>query len=89
MTVMGSNSIGQFNNPHRPIGDRMIIGIAWEFVRELEKRRFAIIPDMDAEYRMHWQYGVKVNPIAAAQCMDDHLIAANVELHYHQKIAAV
>lgn len=90
MTVMGSNSIDQFNNPHRPVGDRMIIGgIAWEFVRELEKRGFAVIPDMDAEYCVHWQYGVKVNPIAAAQCMDDFLIAANVDIHYHQKIAAV
>ncbi len=26
MTVMGSNSIDQFNNPHRPVSDRMIIG---------------------------------------------------------------
>ena len=90
MTVMGSCSIDQFNNPHRPVGDRMVIGgIAWEFVRELERRGFAVIPDMDAEYRVHWQYGVKVNPIAAAQCMDDYLIAAQVDIHYHQKIAAV
>jgi hypothetical protein len=90
MTVMGSCSIDQFNNPHRPVGDRMVIGgIAWEFVRELERRGFAVIPDMDAEYRVHWQYGVKVNPIAAAQCMDDFLIAANVDIHYHQKIVAV
>ena len=90
MTVMGSNSIDQFNNPHRPVGGRMIIGgIGWEFVRELEKRGFAVIPDMDAEYRVHWQYGVKVNPIAAAQCMDDFLIAAHVDIHYHQKIVAV
>ena len=30
LTVLGSNSIDQFNNPHRPAGDRMIIsGIGW------------------------------------------------------------
>ena len=48
LTVLGSNSIDQFNNPHRPQGKRMVIsGIGWEFVKELEKRGFAQIPDMD------------------------------------------
>ncbi len=90
LTVLGSNSIDQFNNPHRPKGKRMVIsGIGWEFVKELEKRGFAEIPDMDAEYRVHWQYGVKVNPIAAAQCMDDFLIDANVSLYYRQGVVSV
>ena len=90
MTVMGSNSIDQFNNPHRPKGDRMVIaGIGWEFVEELARRGFADIPDMDAPYQVHWQYGVKVNPIAAAQCMDDFLLAANVRLFYRQGVVAV
>ncbi len=90
LTVLGSNSVDQFNNPHRPAGDRMVIaGIGWEYVRELEKRGFAEIPDMDAPYRVHWQYGVRVNPIAAAQCMDDFLLEANVRLYYRQGIVAV
>ncbi len=90
LTVLGSNSIDQFNNPHRPVGDRIIIsGIAMEYVLELERRGFAAIPDMDAPYRVHWQYGVKVNPIAAAQCMDDFLLQANVKLFYRQGIVAV
>ncbi len=90
LTVLGSNSIDQFNNPHRPVGDRQVIaGIGWEFVQELERRGFAEIPDMDAPYRAHWQYGVKVNPIAAAQCMDDFLQEAGVHLFYRQSVVAV
>lgn len=90
LTVLGNNSIDQFNNPHRPVGDRMVIaGIGWEFVEELARRGFAEIPDMDAPYRVHWQYGVKVNPIAAAQCMDDFLLEANVRLYYRQGVVAV
>ena len=90
LTVLGSNSIDQFNNPHRPRGERMVIaGIGWEFVQELSRRGFAEIPDMDAPYRVHWQYGVKVNPIAAAQCMDDFLLDANVRLFYRQGVVAV
>ena len=90
LTVLGSNSIDQFNNPHRPAGDRMIIsGIGWEYVRELERRGFAHIPDMDAPYRVHWQYGVRVNPVAAAQCMDDFLLSANVKLFYRQSMVDV
>ena len=90
MTVLGSNSIDQFNNPHRPVGDRQVIaGIGWEFVTELSRRGFAHIPDMDAPYQVHWQYGVKVNPIAAAQLMDDMLLEANVRLFYRQGVVAV
>ncbi|MBR5721194.1 MAG: FAD-dependent oxidoreductase [Clostridia bacterium] len=90
LTVLGSNSIDQFNNPHRPKGSKMVIGgIGWEFVNELAKRGFAEIPDMDAPYRVHWQYGVKVNPIAAAQCMDDFLLQANVSINYRQGVVAV
>lgn len=90
LTVLGNNSIDQFNNPHRPVGDRMVIsGIGWEFVEELARRGFAEIPDMDAPYRVHWQYGVKVNPIAAAQCMDDFLLDAGVHLYYRQGIVSV
>ena len=38
LTVLGSNSIDQFNNPHRPAGDRQVIaGIGWEFVKRLER----------------------------------------------------
>ncbi|MBQ4227764.1 MAG: FAD-dependent oxidoreductase, partial [Clostridia bacterium] len=89
LTVLGSNSIDQFNNPHRPAGDRMVIGgIAWEYVTELSRRGFARIPDMDAPYRVHWQYGVKVNGVAAAQCMDDFLLDAGVELHYRQGVVS-
>ena len=90
LTVLGSNSIDQFNNPHRPTDKKMVIeGIGWEFVKELSKRGFADIPDMDAPYRVHWQYGVKVNPVAAAQCMDDFLLQANVSLYYRQGVVAV
>ncbi len=89
LTVLGSNSIDQFNNPHRPIGERMVIGgIAWEYVRELSRRGFACIPDMDAPYRVHWQYGVKVNGVAAAQCMDDLLLDAGVDLYYRQGVVS-
>lgn len=90
LTVLGNNSIDQFNNPHRPVGDRMVIaGVGWEFAETLARRGFAEIPDMDAPYRVHWQYGVKVNPVAAAQCMDDFLLEANVHLYYRQGVVAV
>lgn len=90
LTVLGSNSIDQFNNPHKPVGDRMIItGIGWEFCEALARRGFATIPDMDAPYKVHWQYGVKVNPIAAAQLMDDFLLEANIHLFYRQAVVTV
>ena len=90
MTVLGARSIDQFTNPRRPVGDRMVIkGIGWEFVKALSAWGFAAIPDMDAPYEVHWQYGVKVNPLAAAQLMDDMLIAAGVRLYYRQGIVDV
>ncbi|MDD4689296.1 MAG: FAD-dependent oxidoreductase [Eubacteriales bacterium] len=84
LTVLGNNSIDQFNNPFIN-DDKMIIkGIGWEFVKRLHKDGFANIPDMDAEYQCHNQYGVKVNPIAAAKIMDDMLIESGVDLYYGQ-----
>ena len=90
LTVLGSNSIDQFNNPFRPVGERMVIsGIGWEYVVRLRDMGFADIPDMDAPYCVHWQYGVKVNPIAAAKLMDDFLLEANVSLFYRQGVVSV
>lgn len=90
LTVMGNNSIDQFNNPHRPVGDRMVIaGIGWEYVLALAEQGYAHIPDMDAPYQNHWQYGVRVNPVAAAKVMDDFLLAAGVRLFYDQSIVSV
>ena len=71
MTVLGNNSIDQFNNPFKKEKKMIIKGIGWEFVRRLEIDGFAVIPDQNAEYMYHWQYGVKVNPVAAAKVMDD------------------
>lgn len=90
LTVMGNNSIDQFNNPHRPVGARMVIrGIGWAFAVALAEQGFAVIPDMDAPYERHWQYGVRVNPIAAAKLMDDMLLDAGVDLYYNQGAVAV
>ena len=84
MTVLGNNSIDQFNNPFAD-GDKLIItGIGWEFVNRLAEMGGAVIPDMDAEYKYHWQYGVKVNPTAAASLMNDMLVEAGVDLYYGQ-----
>ncbi len=84
MTVLGNNSIDQFNNPFAD-GDKLIItGIGWEFVNRLAEMGGAVIPDMDAEYKNHWQYGVKVNPTAAASLMNDMLVEAGVDLYYGQ-----
>lgn len=89
LTVLGNNSIDQFNNPFIK-GNKMIItGIGWEFVRRLQKDGFAVIPDMDAEYQNHAQYGVKVNPVAAAKIMDDILIESRVKLYYGQPVVDV
>ena len=89
MTVTGNNSIDQFNNPFVK-GDNMIIGgIAWEFVRRLDDMGFAKIPDMCAPYKAHWQYGVKVNPVAAAALMDHMLLDAGVSLYYAQPVVDV
>lgn len=84
MTVLGNNSIDQFNNPFAD-GDKLVItGIGWEFVNRLAAMGGAAIPDMDAEYKYHWQYGVKVNPTLAASLMNDMLIEAGVDLYYGQ-----
>ena len=84
MTVLGNNSIDQFNNPFAD-GDKLVItGIGWEFVNRLAAAGGALIPDMDAEYKYHWQYGVKVNPTLAASLMNDMLIEAGVDLYYGQ-----
>lgn len=89
MTVLGNNSIDQFNNPFA-VGDKLVItGIGWEFVNRLAAMGGAAIPDMDAEYKYHWQYGVKVNPTLAASLMNDMLIEAGVDLYYGQGAADV
>ena len=89
MTVPGNNSIDQFNNPFA-VGDKLVItGIGWEFVNRLAAAGGAVIPDMDAEYKYHWQYGVKVNPTLAASLMNDMLIEAGVDLYYGQGAADV
>ncbi len=89
LTVLGNNSIDQFNNPFRA-NDKMIIeGIGWEYVLRLYQDGFARIPDMDARYERHDQYGVKVNPIAAAKIMDDMLSEAGVTIYYAQPLVDV
>lgn len=88
MTVLGNNSIDQFNNPFKKEKKMIIKGIGWEFVRRLEIDGFAVIPDQNAEYMYHWQYGVKVNPVAAAKVMDDMLLESGVSLYYGQPVVA-
>ena len=86
LTVLGSNSIDQFNNPY--ITDRKMVigGIGWEFVLRLHEDGFARIPDMNAPRENHWQYGIKVNPVAAAKVMDDMLTESGVHLYYGQSV---
>jgi hypothetical protein len=67
----------------------VIGGIGWEYVLKLYRNGFAKIPDMNAAYVEHSQYGVKVNPVAAAKVMDDMLIEAGVDLYYGQPIVDV
>lgn len=86
LTVLGNNSIDQFNNPYKKDKKMIIKGIGWEFVQRLKKDNFANIPDQNAEYKNHWQYGVKVNPVAAAKIMDDMLIESGVKLFYGQPV---
>ena len=63
LTVLGNNSIDQFNNPFIK-GNKMIItGIGWEFVRRLQKDGFAVIPDMERP-RTHIQQQVLVKKTA-------------------------
>ena len=89
LTVLGNNSIDQFNNPFRKNTKMVIKGIGWEFVNHISKDGFAYVPDMNEKYKYHYQYGVKVNPIAAAKIMDDMLIESNVDLFYGQPMVDV
>ena len=50
LTVLGNNSIDQFNNPYKKDKKMIIKGIGWEFVQRLKKDNFAKIPDQNAEY---------------------------------------
>ena len=86
LTVLGNNSIDQFNNPFIPDKKMVIQGIGWEFVLRLHKEGYAVIPDMNAPRVTHDQYGVKVNPVAAAKIMDDMLTEAGVSLYYGQSV---
>lgn len=84
LTVFGNNSIDQFNNPFISDKKMIIDGIGWEFVLRLHKEGYAYIPDMNAERKNHAQFGVKVNPVAAAAVMDDMLVESSVSLYYGQ-----
>lgn len=86
LTVLGSNSIDQFNNPFIADKKMVIAGIGWEFVLRLHREGYANIPDMNAPRENHEQYGVKVNPVAAAKIMDDMLIESGVSLYYGQSV---
>lgn len=86
LTVLGNNSIDRFNNPFKKSKKMIIAGIGWEFVMRLYRDGFAAIPNMSAAYQSHDQYGVKVNPVAAAKTMDDMLIEAGVKLYYGQPV---
>ena len=89
LTAGGSNSIDQFNNPYRKSKKMIIAGLGWEFVGRLADDGYASIPDMYAKRTSHEQYGVKVNPAAAAKAMDDMLIEAGVDLYYGQPAVSV
>jgi hypothetical protein len=84
LTVLGNNSIDQFNNPFIKGDNLVITGIGWEFVNRLAQRGGAKIPDMNAEYKNHAQYGVKVDHLAAADLMNEMLIKAGVALYLGQ-----
>lgn len=86
LTVLGNNSIDQFNNPFLKERKMVIAGIGWEFVLRLHREGYARIPDMNAPRRNHEQYGVKVNPVAAAKIMDDMLTESGVTLFYGQSV---
>lgn len=88
LTVLGNTSIDQFNNPFLPEKKMVIAGIGWEFVLRLHREGYAHIPDMNAPRVNHEQYGVKVNPVAAAKVMDDMLLESGVELYYGQSVVA-
>ena len=86
LTVLGNNSIDQFNNPFIQDKKMVITGIGWELVLRLQKEGYANIPDMNAPRENHEQYGVKVNPVAAAKMMDDMLLESGVSLYYGQSV---
>jgi len=86
LTVLGNNSIDQFNNPFIQDKKMVITGIGWELVLRLQKEGYANIPDMNAPRQNHEQYGVKVNPVAAAKIMDDMLLESSVSLYYGQSV---
>ena len=86
LTLLGSNSIDQFNNPYIAQRKMVIAGIGWEFVLRLHEDGFARIPDMNAPRENHEQYGIKVNPAAAAKVMDDMLTESGVHLFYGQSV---
>ena len=86
LTVLGNNSIDQFNNPFIADKKMVIAGIGWELVLRLHKEGYARIPDMNAPRENHEQYGVKVNPVAAAKIMDDMLLESGVSLYYGQSV---
>ena len=88
LTVLGNNSIDQFNNPYIPDRKMVIAGIGWEFVLRLWREGYARIPDMNAPRVSHDQYGVKVNAVAAAKIMDDMLLESGVTLFYGQAVVA-
>lgn len=88
LTVLGNNSIDQFNDPFRKERKMVIGGIGWELVMRLHREGFARIPDMNAVYERHDQYGVKVNPVATAKIMDDMLLESGVALYYGQSVVA-
>ena len=89
LTVTGNNSVDQFNNPFIKGNNMIIKGIGWELVRRLNDLGFAHIPNMLAPYKSHWQYGVKVNPVAASAIMDLMLVDANVTIFYNQPVVDV
>ena len=84
LTYYGNCSIDEFNNPFRQDKKMVIAGIGWEYALRLWRAGYARIPDMNAEYVKHFQYGVRVNPAAAAKFMDDMLLEAGVHLFYGQ-----
>ena len=86
LTVLGNNSIDQFNNPFIADKKMVITGIGWELVLRLHKEGYARIPDMNAPRENHEQYGVKVNPVAAAKMMDDMLLESGVSLYSGQSV---
>lgn len=89
LTVLGNNSIDQFNNPFRPDKKLVITGIGWEYVNRLAATGDAVIPDMNAEYKKHSQYGVKVNPCAASSVMNEMLLEVGVALYLGQNTVDV